>query len=161
MSKKTTDTNTDNITRHKKLASYFASNYITGGETGILNYPYSKKIHKHWEFETPDLALASAKKIHNIFVKNIESSLPLHKKFVRADICRKFLQMGYTQSMRHYYQQSENNWKNIDGIWIILPEEYDAIKKFIADIFKIYLDKCVNNKKYQQLKKEFINEYSR
>ncbi len=102
MSRKPSSTDFDQETYYKKLAM----NYIIKGETGLLDYPYSKKIHKYWRFKTPDLALASSKKLYKLFIKNIDSSLPLCKKFIQADICIKFLKMGYSTNMQYYYHES-------------------------------------------------------
>lgn len=138
---------------HKSYQKKLASKYIINGETGVLSYPYSKKIYKYWKFRTPDIALASAKKLYQLFIKNLSSN-----KFIQADICRKFLQMGYTRSMRYYYHRSGTKWKKIGNKWIILPKDYDPIKKKSADIFKFYLRNAVNNPKYKLLKQKFIDK---
>ena len=81
--------------------------YSLVGEVGVLSYKYSKKIIPQWRFRTPEIAEESAKRIYNIFIDEISRSLPgyysirMIKHFIKADICRKFLQMGYTRSMRY------------------------------------------------------------
>ena len=140
---------------HAKYKKLLASKYIIKGEIGVLSYPYSKQIHKYWRFKTPDLALKSAKKIYNIFLQNLNSKRSWSNKFVRADICRKFLQMGYTRSMRYYYHKSGKKWKKIGNSWKILPYDYDPVKKISANIFKKYLNKALKNKNYRKLRKKF------
>ncbi len=110
------------------------SRYTLKGEIGVLSYPYSKKIHKYWKFKNNVLALESAKKIYQLFKENllIANSSGTKRKikyFIRADICRKFLQMGYTRSMRYYYHKSGKKWGKKNRSWYILPNDYDDEKK--------------------------------
>lgn len=46
---------------HKSYRKLLASRYIIKGESGVLSYPYSKKIHRYWRFKTPAIALISAR----------------------------------------------------------------------------------------------------
>ena len=90
--------------------------YTTKSEVGVLSYNYSKKIHPYWKFKTPQLALQSAQKIYNIFLHNLHNITRSNTiksfvdSFIKADICRKFLQMGYTRSMRYYYHKNGVKW---------------------------------------------------
>ena len=146
--------------------------YTTKGEVGVLSYNYSKKISPFWKFKTPKLAEESANKIYNIFMDNIDAakkylhfadsnkiSINLIKLFIRADICRKFLLMGYTRSMRYYYHKSGQKWEydRYTRKWYVIPNEYDSEKKESAEIFKYYYNKALNNGIYIKLKKYFNN----
>lgn len=155
----------DNKEYQKKLQTY-----STKSETGVLSYPYSKKISKYWRFKTPEEALTSAQYIYNIFLQNIDKlndiyyrvynkipSKQLIDLFIKADICRKFLQMGYTRSMRYYYHKSGKKWSRDTKGWFILPYDYDYNKKKSALIFKKYWKYAIDNKLYIKLLKYFNN----
>jgi hypothetical protein len=154
---------------HEKFQKKLATKYYIKGEIGVLSYKYSKKISNHWKFKTPELAKISSNKIYEIFKKNLEKSYNyflkgdknnLIKYFIRADICRKFIQMGYTRAMRYYYHKDGKKWdyKVVDGEkkWYILPYDYDKEKKISANIFKKYLKKIINDKIYILIKNFFI-----
>lgn len=147
--------------------------YSLKSEVGVLSYKYSKKIHKYWKFKTPQLARESAKNIYKILTDNLNKcnqyihmlrddklSINILKYFMRADICRKFIQMGYTRAMRYYYHKGGTKWLKLkDGTWIIKPLDLDPIKKQSADIFKIYLNKTNNNPRYNLFKSYFKHFY--
>jgi adenylosuccinate lyase len=140
--------------------------YTTKSEVGVLSYKYSKILAKYWRFKTPDTALLSAKILYKIFKSHIASlelfkdkinndihSKKISKYFIKADLCRKFIQMGYTRAKRYYYHKSGIKWKKTKtGKWNILPNEYDDIKLESANIFKIYLKKIMDNKLYTKSK---------
>ena len=144
---------------HKSYRKLLASRYIIRGETGVLSYPYSKKIHPLWRFKTPAEAKSSARQIYSLFLKNLNSKITPAKRFIQADLCRKFLQMGYTRSMRYYYHKSGRKWGRVGNNWRLLPNDYDPIKKVSANIFKGYLLKALKNAKYVALKKWFVKKY--
>jgi hypothetical protein len=140
--------------------------YSLRGEVGVLSYKYSKQISKYWKFKNKDLALNSAKKIYAIFKDNLliatnsKDSKDKIKYFIRADICRKFLQMGYTRSMRYYYHKDGKKWTYKKGKWHTLPNNYDYEKKESANIFKEYWQKSIKLESYIKLKKYFKKYYS-
>ena len=162
---KSIDNEFDKVKYKKMLKTY-----TTKGETGVLSYNYSKKIIPLWKIKTLDLAKQSAKIIYALFLDNInrserylhfvdtnEISSRLVNLFMRADICRKFLLMGYTRAMRYYYHKTGKKWKYSTNTknWYILPTEYDPEKKKSALIFKKYLDKALSNTIYNKLKRYF------
>lgn len=152
---------------HKKYKEKLKT-YTTKGEVGVLSYNYSKIISKYWRFKTPELAKQSANKIYNIFLNHMDKlknyldlvnqnkpSKRVINIFIKADICRKFLQMGYTRSMRYYYHKSGQKWKKVNNKWIQLPKDYNKEKYDSAMIFKYYLNKAKANKVYIQVKNYF------
>jgi hypothetical protein len=131
--------------------------YTVKAEVGVLSYKYSKVICKYWKFKTAPEALKSAKKIYSIannYVKILISykndinnnvlSKRIIRYFIKLDICRKFLQMGFTRAMRYYYHKSGKKWSNNK----IEPIDYDTEKKKSALIFKKYLNKLIHNDIY-------------
>ena len=152
-----------------KFKKEISSGYTTRGEIGVLSYPYSKKISQLWQFKTPELAATSSKAIYKKCSELIEKAVEqlennsrsdyILYNFVRADICRKFLLMGYTRSMRYYYHKSGTKWgkKTVDGKqeWFVLPYDYDPTKLDGAKTFKEYHDKIYSSANYKTLGKWF------
>ena len=97
--------------------------YNLKGEIGVLSYSFSKILSPLWRFKTPELAEISAQTIYHIFLRLVNLSnrtkstdFKFHL-FMKADLCRKFLQMGYTRSMRYYYHQSILLEKVLQNFW--------------------------------------------
>ena len=67
------------------------------GEQGVLLVePYKSEILPHWRFATPETAQESATTITGLFEEYRKAN-----DFVGMDMCRKFLQMGYTRARRY------------------------------------------------------------
>jgi hypothetical protein len=136
--------------------------YDLRGEIGVLSYTFSKKLSELWKFKTPELAKQSAEKIYQIFIDLIKRSNQAKSDdykfylFMKADLCRKFLQMGYTRSMRYYYHRSGIKWKKIGNKWIQRPFDYDYEKRISALIFKKYWYLAKDNRTYIDIKSEFM-----
>ncbi len=136
--------------------------YNLKGEIGVLSYSFSKILSQLWRFKTPELAEISAKDIYGMFLTLINLSNQTQSKdyqfhlFMKADLCRKFLQMGYTRSMRYYHHKSGRKWEKINNQWSILPFDYDHEKKQSALIFKKYWDFAKNNEIYVNIKARFM-----
>ena len=109
------------------------SRYRIGrGEQGVLLVrPYTEVICKHWRFRTPHIARISATRIYDLYTGNREKG-----DFVGMDMCRKFLEMGFTRARR--YANHKNGRKyGVDGL--VLPQESDALtssKAMSANIFR-------------------------
>ena len=123
---------------------------IGRGEQGVLLVrPYTNDICQHWKFRTPRIAEMSAKKIYGMYEQ--------YKKdddFVGMDMCRKFLEMGFTRARRYANHRDGKKYK--DGK--ILPQEKDALtcdKAKSATIFKRYRDIVTNDKVYIQMRKNW------
>ena len=66
---------------------------IGRGEQGVLLVrPYTDVICKHWRFKKTKIAQEIAVKIYNLY-----NSYKEKKDFVGMDMCRKFLEMGFTR----------------------------------------------------------------
>ena len=70
---------------------------IGRGEQGVLLVrPYTDQICKYWRFKTPEIAKTSAKKIYTMY-----ADYRAKNDFVGMDMCRKFLEMGFTRARRY------------------------------------------------------------
>ena len=123
---------------------------IGRGEQGVLLVrPYTNDICKYWKFKTPYIAQQSAQKIFDLYL-----DYRCNKDFVGKDMCRKFLEMGFTRARRYANHKDGKKYKNGK----ILPQEKDALtsqKAISARIFKTYRDLCTTDEYYIQLRKKW------
>ena len=123
---------------------------IGRGEQGVLLVrPYTNDICKYWKFTTPYIAQQSAQKIFDLYL-----DYRCNKDFVGMDMCRKFLEMGFTRARRYANHKDGKKYKNGK----ILPQEKDALtsqKAISARIFKTYRDLCTTDEYYIQLRKKW------
>ena len=93
---------------------------IGRGEQGVLLVrPYTDDICKYWKFKTPELAFESASRILFLYHQYKEK-----KDFVGMDMCRKFLEMGFTRSRRY---ANHKDGRIYDEKFNRLPQEPDAL----------------------------------
>ena len=125
---------------------------IGRGEQGVLLVrPYTDIICRHWRFKTPDTARRSANKIYRMF-----ESYKNKGDFIGMDMCRKFLEMGFTRAIRYANHNSGRKYKK--GTRDILPQESDhATSKYAhsATIFKRVRDIVAKNDIYVKMRKEW------
>ena len=124
---------------------------IGRGEQGVLLVrPYTNDICKHWKFKPPYIAQQSAQKIFDLYL-----GYRVKKDFVGMDMCRKFLEMGFTRARRC---ANHKDGKKYDDNGNIRPQELDALvsqKAISARIFKSYRDLVTTDEFYQDLRKEW------
>ena len=124
---------------------------IGRGEQGVLLVrPYTNDICKHWRFKTLDEAKESASTIFNLYLKYRKQ-----KDFVGMDMCRKFLEMGFTRA-RRYANHKDGKKYNTDGT--VKPQEKDwatSNKAKSATIFKRYRDIVAKDSKYKAMRKHW------
>ena len=130
------------------------SRYRIGrGEQGVLLVrPYTDDICKHWRFRTPRIAEESAKTIYNMYNDYKDKS-----DFVGMDMCRKFLEMGFTRA-RRYANHKDGNKYNPDGT--VKPQEPDALtsnKAQSAKIFRYYRNTLTKDPVYITMRKTWRN----
>ena len=122
---------------------------IGRGEQGLLLVrPYTDDICKHWKFKTPKIAEKSARVITEMFFEYLYED-----DFIGMDMCRKFLEMGFTRSRRY---ANHKDGKKYDKYGNILPQEKDwatSDKAISAKIFKVYRDLVAKNEIYQKRRK--------
>jgi Domain of unknown function (DUF4385) len=145
----TLDYSTINFRRHPELYR------IGRGEQGVLSVePYKSEILPHWRFRTLEVARKSAETIYSLYL-----GYKSEKDFVGMDMARKFLQMGWTRSLRYFNHKSGRKYvgavpperKGQSGAWgrEVAPFERNPEKLECARIFKKYLDKVRADPDYQ------------
>ena len=124
---------------------------IGRGEQGVLLVrPYTNVICKHWRFKTPKEAYISASAI--LFLYNSYRNI---KDFVGMDMCRKFLEMGFTRSRRY---ANHKDGKKYDENGNVRPQEKDwatSDKAKSAKIFKDARGRVTHDPKYIHMRKEW------
>jgi hypothetical protein len=135
------------------------------GEQGVLSVePYKSEILPHWRFKNPAIARRSAEKIHELFRQYKAAG-----DFVGMDMARKFLQMGWTRSLRYFNHRSGKKYvgpvpperKGQSGAWgrEVAPFERDYEKLECSKIFKQHLDIVTADAVYKDLKQEHQNRH--
>ena len=128
---------------------------IGRGEQGVLLVrPYTNDICTHWRFKTPDEAVRSSNKIFAMYLDYRDE-----KDFIGMDMCRKFLEMGFTRARRYANHNSGRKYKK--GTKEILPQELDhATSKFAksAQIFKKVRDIVAKNVTYVSMRKKWRSQ---
>ena len=124
---------------------------IGRGEQGVLLVrPYTNIICRNWRFKTPQIAEKSAVTIYHMY-----RGFRALKDFIGMDMCRKFLEMGFTRARRY---ANHKDGKKYDENRNIIPQEKDALtsqKAISARIFKSYRDLVTTDEFYQDLRKEW------
>ena len=124
---------------------------IGRGEQGVLLVrPYTDDICAHWRFKTPEIALESAHTIFDMYLDYLEE-----KDFIGMDMCRKFLEMGFTRSRRY---ANHHTGKKYDDEGNVRPQEPDhATCKYAksAKVFKSVRDMVAKNDIYVTMRKQW------
>ena len=124
---------------------------IGRGEQGVLLVrPYTDDICAHWRFKTPKIALESAHTIFDMYLDYLEE-----KDFIGMDMCRKFLEMGFTRARRY---ANHNSGRKYDDEGNVRPQEPDhATSKYAksAKIFKSVRDMVAKNDIYVTMRKQW------
>ena len=124
---------------------------IGRGEQGVLLVrPYTDVICRHWRFKTLKEAKVSSQKIFDMYL-----DYRIQKDFVGMDMCRKFLEMGFTRA-RRYANHKDGKKYGKDGK--ILPQEKDwatSEKAKSARRFKDFRDLVTQDEFYISMRKEW------
>ena len=122
---------------------------IGRGEQGVLLVrPYTNIICRFWKFKTPKIAVKSAVTIYHMY-RGFRSL----NDFVGMDMCRKFLEMGFTRARRY---ANHRDGKKYDKNGKVKPQEPDALtcdKAKSATIFKEFRDRVTRDSKYIRMRK--------
>ena len=122
---------------------------IGRGEQGVLLVrPYTDVICKHWRFKTVKQAKKSAEHIYKMY-----ADYRVIKDFVGMDMCRKFLEMGFTRA-RRYANHKDGKKYGKDGK--VLPQEKDwatSEKAQAARIHKKFRDIVTHDPIYIKMRK--------
>ena len=124
---------------------------IGRGEQGVLLVrPYTNTICAHWRFRTPDEAVRSANKIFAMYLDYRDAG-----DFIGMDMCRKFLEMGFTRSRRY---ANHHTGKKYDDKGNVRPQEPDHMTCKYAEsarIFKHVRDIVAKSEDYVRMRKEW------
>ena len=125
---------------------------IGRGEQGVLLVrPYTNDICAHWRFKTPDEAVKASNKILDMFL-----DYWLEEDFIGMDMCRKFLEMGFTRARRYANHNSGRKYKK--GTKEVLPQEPDHMTSKFAEsarIFKKVRDYVAKSPAYVMMRKQW------
>lgn len=130
------------------------------GEQGVLLVePYKGELLPHWRFRTPEVARESAAKIYELY-----EGYRAAGDFVGMDMARKYLQMGWTRSMRYANHRTGKKYvgpvppdkKGQSGAHgrRVAPQERDALKLESAKIFRERLDAVLADPAYVSMREE-------
>jgi len=124
---------------------------IGRGEQGVLLVrPYTDDICKHWRFKTPTEAFISSTKI--LFEYHVYKD---KEDFIGMDMCRKFLEMGFTRARRY---ANHKDGKKYDKDGNVKPQEKDwatSDKAKSANIFKKARDRVTSDPIYIHMRKQW------
>jgi len=92
---------------------------IGRGEQGVLLVrPYTEVICRHWRFKTLKEARVSSQKIFDMYL-----DYRIQKDFVGMDMCRKFLEMGFTRA-RRYANHKDGKKYGKDEFYISMRKQW-------------------------------------
>jgi hypothetical protein len=124
---------------------------IGRGEQGVLLVrPYTDDICDHWRFKSPDIAVKSSNKIYAMYLDYRDN-----RDFIGMDMCRKFLEMGFTRARRYANHHSGQKY---DSCGKIKPQEKDWDTCEYAEsarVFKKVRDLATYNDTYQKMRKDW------
>ena len=125
---------------------------IGRGEQGVLLVrPYTNDICAHWRFKTPDEAVESSNHIFGMYLDYRDE-----EDFIGMDMCRKFLEMGFTRARRYANHNSGRKYKK--GTKEVLPQEPDHMTSKFAEsarIFKKVRDVVAKSSVYVMMRKQW------
>jgi len=125
---------------------------IGRGEQGVLLVrPYTNDICAHWRFKTPEIAVESSNHIYGMFLDYRDE-----EDFIGMDMCRKFLEMGFTRARRYANHNSGRKYKK--GTKEVLPQEEDNLSSKYAEsarVFKKVRDIVAKSDVYVKMRKEW------
>ena len=124
---------------------------IGRGEQGVLLVrPYTNIICNHWRFKTPREAIISSNRIFGMYLDYRDEG-----DFIGMDMCRKFLEMGFTRSRRY---ANHKTGKKYDEKGNVRPQEPDHMTNKFAEsakVFKKVRDIVAKSDVYVKMRKEW------
>ena len=124
---------------------------IGRGEQGVLLVrPYTHDICPYWRFKTPELAVKSSNHIYGMY-KDYQDK----KDFIGMDMCRKFLEMGFTRARRYANHKDGNKYDENGNVKPQEPDWNTSEKAVSARIFKRVRDQVASDPVYKQMRKEW------
>ncbi|CAN5815806.1 DUF4385 domain-containing protein [soil metagenome] len=115
---------------------------IGRGEQGVFHAePYKGELLPLWKFKDEEAASESSEAIYQKFLEYRSDG-----DFVGMDVARKYLQMGWTRSLRYAKYKGGNKTGPL--------EETDQEKLQCASIFKTLYDRARTDDRYIEMKEE-------
>ncbi len=115
---------------------------IGRGEQGVFHAePYKGELLPLWKFKDEEAASESSEAIYQKFLEYRSDG-----DFVGMDVARKYLQMGWTRSLRYAKYKGGNKTGPL--------EEPDQEKLQCASIFKTLYDRARTDDRYIEMKEE-------
>ena len=115
---------------------------IGRGEQGVFHAePYKGELLPLWRFKDAEAASESSGAIYRKFLEYRSDG-----DFVGMDVARKYLQMGWTRSLRYAKYKGGNKTRPLE-----VP---DQEKLRCASIFKTLYDRARTDDKYTEMKEE-------
>jgi hypothetical protein len=115
---------------------------IGRGEQGVFHAePYRSELLPLWKFKDVEAACESSQAIYQKFCEYCADG-----DFVGMDVARKYLQMGWTRSLRYAKYRAGKKSQPL--------EEPDQTKMQGASVFKELYDRARTDEKYIELKKQ-------
>ena len=112
------------------------------GEQGVFHAePYRSELLPLWKFKDEEAARESSEAIYQKFCEYRAEG-----DFVGMDVARKYLQMGWTRSLRYAKYRAGKKSQPL--------EEPDQMKLHGASVFKEHYDLARTDEKYIQLKEQ-------
>lgn len=130
---------------------------IGRGEQGVFKIqPYKSELLPLWSIKTREQATEAAEAIYRKFLEYKRA-----EDFPGMDLARKYLQMGWTRSLRYAkYPGGKKYEEDVDGNRIERePQQWaDAEKYEISQIYREYLDRVQADEEYQRRKQYWPDE---
>ena len=124
---------------------------IGRGEQGVLLVrPYTNDICAHWRFKTPEIAKKSAQKIYEMYLNYRDQ-----KDFIGMDMCRKFLEMGFTRSRRYANHRTGKKYDDEGNVRPQEPDHNTCHFATSATIFKKTRDIVTKSEPYVTMRKQW------
>jgi hypothetical protein len=126
----------------------------TDDERGVFKIePYKSELLPLWEIASLDAAEEAAVAIYDRYREYREDG-----DFVGMDLARKYLQMGWTRSLRYAKYPGGRKYHD-DGTEREPQEWYDPEKREIAAVYREYLDRVREDDAYERAKQEHREQF--
>lgn len=124
------------------------------GEQGVLICePYKSEIGQYWRFKNSEIAAKSSEKIYALFLNYLNKD-----DFVGSDMCRKYLQMGFTRAKRYANYKGGKKYDKNNDYQQLERGTGDEEKLLSASIFREKWRLAEANETYASLKREWKNQ---
>jgi hypothetical protein len=120
------------------------------GEQGAFKIqPYKDELLPHWDVKTLDGAETAARALFERF-----EEYRTEDDFVGMDMARKYLQMGWTRSLRYAKYPGGKKYED-DGTEREPQQWYDEEKYEISQVYRSYLDRVEADDAYTDRRAEW------